>query len=155
MFLLTITTVAFSQISDIEKNALIDLYKSTNGENWNNSWDLSTDVNTWHGVTVSNNSVTKLNLSMNNLEGIIPSTIGNLNSLVKLNLGFNKLQGIIPSEICQNKSLESIELFMNQLEGKLPSDIGEISNLKELTLFNNLLSGELPASIYKLENLKT
>jgi len=67
LFFLTIAPLSYSQISDLEKNALIDLYKSTNGDNWNNSWDLDKDVNSWHGITVENNTVTEINLTMNNL----------------------------------------------------------------------------------------
>ena len=90
-FLLAISPIAYSQISDSEKNALLDLHKSTNGTNWNTSWDLTKDVSEWYGITIENNMVTEINLFMNNLTGPIPSTIGNLKSLRHLNLGFNKI----------------------------------------------------------------
>ena len=109
-----------AQISDLERNALIDLYKSTNGNEWNSSWNINDDASTWFGVTVKNNKVVELNLSMNNLNGTIPSSIKNLTSLKVLNLGFNKINGTIPSEITLIKSLESIQLFMNQIDSGAP-----------------------------------
>ena len=71
-FLLAISPIAYSQISDLEKNALLDLHKSTNGTNWNTSWDLTKDVSEWHGITIENNTVTEINLTINNLTGPIP-----------------------------------------------------------------------------------
>ena len=140
-FLFAIAPIAQAQISNLEKEALIDLYKSTNGESWNTTWNTNENVNTWFGVTVENNVVTGLQLNMNNLNGIIPSSIKNLKNLKVLDLGFNKISGIIPTEITSINTLESIQLYMNQLEGEIPQSIGNLSNLKELVLFNNLLSG--------------
>ncbi len=73
--------------------------KSTDGANWNTTWNLNENVNTWFGITVENNMVTEINLSMKNLSGEIPATIGNLQSLETINLGFNKINGVIPNEI--------------------------------------------------------
>ena len=45
---------SFAQVPQIERDALIVLYDSTNGNNWNNNTDwLSADVSTWYGITVS------------------------------------------------------------------------------------------------------
>ncbi|MGV6845002.1 MAG: Two component regulator three Y domain protein, partial [Lutibacter sp.] len=132
LFLLVSLQFTFAQISQSEKNALVDLYKATHGESWNNTWDLKADVNTWYGVTIIENKVTALNLSMNNLEGKIPSTIGNLTNLKSLNLGFNKIGGNIPNEITQLNNLENLQLFMNQLNGQIPESIGNLSHLKVL-----------------------
>lgn len=147
-------TMSFAQISDTEKSALIDLYKATNGDHWNSSWDLTTDVATWKGITIKNNNVTGIHLSMNNLNGEIPASIHNLKSLQQLDLSFNRLGGEIPNEITSIASIESIKLFMNQFEGELPAHIGDLKNLNELILYNNKLSGQLPESIYNLYNLK-
>jgi Leucine-rich repeat (LRR) protein len=132
LFFSTISTLSFSQISKLEKDALIDLYQATNGSSWNTTWDLNGEVHTWFGITIENNKVTKIDLRINNLDGFIPPTIGNLTSLQELNLAFNKIGGIIPSEITAIKSLRSIKLFINQIEGQIPSNIGELHNLKEL-----------------------
>ena len=73
---LTMSSITFAQISDIEKNALLDLYNSTNGKDWNNTWNVSESAENWQGITISNNAVIEINLSMNNLEGVLPASIG-------------------------------------------------------------------------------
>ncbi len=61
-------------------DALVDLYYATNGDNWTNktNWLTSTDVGTWYGVTRVGGRVTQINLSSNNLLGVLPSSINNL-----------------------------------------------------------------------------
>ena len=60
LLLVGIISVSFAQISDLEKNALIDLYNTTNGAEWNTTWDLNKDVSTWHGITIVNNAVSEI-----------------------------------------------------------------------------------------------
>ena len=43
--------VSFAGVSNSEKEALIALYNNTNGAEWNTTWDLERQVDTWHGVT--------------------------------------------------------------------------------------------------------
>ena len=58
--------------------ALLALYNTTDGLNWENPWDLSQPISAWYGVqTNSANRVSGLNLSANNLNGIISSDIKN------------------------------------------------------------------------------
>ena len=83
---------ALAEVSSTQKQALIDLYNATNGAEWSNTWDLNADVSTWHGVKVENSNVVGLNLSMNNLNGQLPESIGNLDTLVSLELFFNKFR---------------------------------------------------------------
>ena len=56
------------------------LYNAMDGPNWTNNtnWLSNNDISTWHGVTVSNGKVTDLDLSANNLTGMIPTELGNL-----------------------------------------------------------------------------
>ena len=50
--------------------ALVDLYDSTNGNEWTNNtnWKNGT-IDTWYGVTFEDDRVTQLNLLNNNLTG--------------------------------------------------------------------------------------
>jgi hypothetical protein len=128
LFLIAFSSIAISQITDLQKNSLIDLYNSTNGDQWNTSWDLNENPTSWYGVTIENDLVIAINLSMNNLSGSIPNSINNLTALQHLNLGFNKLTGKIPSELTTIQSLETLQLFMNRLEGEIPSNIGALVN---------------------------
>ena len=98
---LAFTTLSFSAISESEKNALISLYNATDGENWNQKWNLTQSADNWHGVTVINDQVVELNLSSNNLTGKLPSNLGDLSNLHVLNLSLNKIIGEIPTSICK------------------------------------------------------
>ena len=147
-------------IPPLERQALQDLYESTDGPNWiaNHGWEFS-DPNSnscsFFGVECDNGSnVSILSLSSNRLSGTIPSTIGQLTSLKSLNLGDNELIGTIPSTIGQLTSLKSLYLGDNKLIGTIPSTIGQLSlNLFALSLSNNQLSGTIPQTIGKLSSL--
>ena len=93
---LFVTLFTFADVSITEKDALVAIYNSTQGSEWNNTWDLNTSIDTWHGVVVKDNKVVELNLQFNNLQGKLPNSIGNLVHLKKLNLGFNNLDGTFP-----------------------------------------------------------
>ena len=56
-----VTTLAFCNISVKEKEALIALYNTTQGNNWTNSWNIEDDISTWYGVVVENGKVISLN----------------------------------------------------------------------------------------------
>ncbi|WFO15510.1 hypothetical protein M601_017260 [Cellulophaga baltica 4] len=90
---------SYAEISKAEKDALIDLYTQTDGQGWNTTWDLNSPVSNWHGVTVKNDQVIKVNLFHNNLSGVLPASIGALKNLTELNLAFNQLTGGIA---CRN-----------------------------------------------------
>jgi len=149
-----VTISSFADISSTEKQSLIDLYHSTNGSQWNNSWDLNTDVSTWHGVTLENNAVVSLQLRFNNLEGTIPKSIKNLTNLRSLELSFNKLNGVIPSEIGLLSKLETFAVNGNNLTGIIPLSIGNLIFLKEFHVSSNKLTGILPNEISNLLKLE-
>jgi Leucine-rich repeat (LRR) protein len=149
---LGITLIA--QVSQKEQQALLDLYSATNGENWINTWDINEPVSNWHGITVDNNQVTAINLLFNNMEGRLPSSIGDLEHLKSLELSFNKISGEIPSEIGKLTQLEVFALNGNNIEGSIPSSIGSLSSLKELHLSSNNISGSIPNSLNALKQLE-
>ena len=85
-------------VSQAEYAALVDLYNATNGSNWTNKTNWKTgNVSNWIGVTVEDGHVTKLKLPENNLEGPIPSSIGNLQHLIEIDFDENNLSGSIPA----------------------------------------------------------
>jgi len=63
-----------------ERDALIAIYESTNGDNWtnNSNWLSNRPIKEWHGVTVENGHVAELSLLKNNLIGKLPDDLGNL-----------------------------------------------------------------------------
>ncbi len=148
-----------------EREALIELYNTTNGDNWkhNDGWKTpplgddgfsmpGTEAN-WFGVCVKEGFVTELWLYRNQLTGTIPNTIGNLKNLTVLDLRGNQLKGYIPKEIGVLTKLTKLHLENNRLRGKIPAETGNLTKLKDLYFQNNNLNGEIPDTIKKLERL--
>ena len=123
---------AVTQISAVECEALVTLYDNTHSTGWNQraSWLLTETPCEWHGVTCRNGHVVTLALSRNNLNGTLPSAIGDLTHL------------------------EVLDLAENQLSGKLPPELGSLRQLKWLYLNDNVFSGPLPTSLMNLDNLE-
>lgn len=135
--------------------ALVDLFNSTNGANWNinNNWLTAQPPGTWFGVTVVDNRVTQLGLGGIGLTGAIPSTIGNLDQLTQLSLSDNQLTGTIPPQIGNLTNLNTLSFRENQLSGAIPTEIGNLANLFVLSFRFNQLSGAIPPEIGNLTNL--
>ncbi len=139
-----------------QRNALIALYNATDGPNWTNTWDLNTDISTWHGIALDGSgNVQTVILQNNNLIGTIPPEIENLANLVSLILDENQLTGQIPVEIGNLVNLESVFLDNNQLSGTIPTEIGNLTNLELLELNSNQLTGLIPIEIGGLMKLRS
>ncbi|KNA23893.1 hypothetical protein SOVF_020500 [Spinacia oleracea] len=144
---------------------------------------LYLDSNNFQGLIPHNfaddacSTLVELDLSFNNLSGMIPtgfescSLLENfdvssnnftgdlpvrmflkMGNLKKLKLAFNHFVGVLPDSFSMLTALESLDLSSNEISGKLPSGIcqnpqGKPSNLKELSLQNNLFMGPIPPSI--------
>jgi hypothetical protein len=134
--------------------ALVELYNSTDGANWTNNenW-LTGPVSTWYGITVTNDRVTKVKLSNNNMAGIVPSKLGNLTELTILSLNGNQLTGPIPEEMGNLSLLTCLQLTSNQLTGTIPVSFGYLTNLSILELGYNQLTGFIPNEIGNLNQL--
>ncbi len=95
--------------------ALIDLYNNTKGANWNNNsgW-LKSPLSNWYGVQLDNSGrVSAINLTFNNLIGVLPTTLGNLNNLQQLQLQSNHLLGIVPVSLAGLKNLSTLDVSYN------------------------------------------
>ena len=164
-----------------DKDALIALYESTDGDNWvsNQNWLSNDPIGTWYGViTDEKDRVIDLDLSENELNGTIPSELGNLiyleylylsenqlsgtipsalgilSNLIELSLRSNELTGTIPPELGRLANLEALYLWDNELSGTIPTELGNLTNLEWLSLTENRLSGPIPPKLDKLTNLK-
>ncbi|XP_057471249.1 receptor-like protein EIX1 [Actinidia eriantha] len=123
------------------------------------------------------NSLIDVDLSSNQLKGLIPDSFGNMISLVNLDLGWNQLVGGIPKsfsnlthlqklflrynslteelpEFLKGNSLQVLNLEGNKLSGAIPESIGQCSSLIWLVLGNNSLNGTVTKSIGRLSKLK-
>ena len=149
-----VTPIATAQVPEQDSLALVALYDSTDGTNWtdNTNW-LSGPVSTWFGITVSGDSVTKVNLGKNNLVGTIPIEIGNLANVTELGLYSNQLNGSIPAEICNLANLTYLSLAGNSLSGTIPKEFGNMTNLEILFIDSNQLLGSIPPEIGNMENM--
>lgn len=164
-------------VSDVERQALVDLFNATDGQNWINPWNLSDPVCNWSGVTVINSKVVSLNLIDRNLNGYIPESISDLTSLEylyfennhlqnpipislgtmtqlrDLYLGNNEFTGSIPSQIFNLTALLNLSLAVNNFTGNIPIEITQLNRIRELYLSQNSFSGSLPESIGSLTTL--
>ena len=139
-----------------DRDALIALYRSANGDYWfnNSNWLSDAPLNTWSGVTTDDSGrVTKLELAHNRLSGTIPSELGTLGHLGRLFLHGNELSGEIPPELGNLFNLTSLSLSENQLHGTIPRELGNLTNLAGLYLDSNQLRGTIPPELGNLTNL--
>ncbi|KAF8412999.1 hypothetical protein HHK36_000971 [Tetracentron sinense] len=90
--------------------------------------------------------VRSIDLSGNNLSGIIPSEIFSLSALNILNLSRNHLEGKIPEKIGVMTSLESLDLSRNNISGEIPQNMSILTFLSHLDLSYNNFSGRIPLS---------
>ena len=133
-----------------DRAALVALYNSTDGGNWDVStnWLSSKPLSEWYGVATGGSSrVTELHLWSNSLSGAIPPSLGDLTELRELNFLGNDLTGRIPPELGGLVHLWRIDLFANRLTGGIPAALGSLPNLEILSLRLNALTGEIPATL--------
>ncbi|KAF8019904.1 hypothetical protein BT93_G0560 [Corymbia citriodora subsp. variegata] len=126
--------------------------------------NLSTSIN---GIEMSKNQIqgtipsalgnlfnlSLLNLDSNFLTGQIPDSIGALYSLQRLSLGRNMFTGEIPSSFSNMTSLNTLVLESNNFQGHIPQGLGNCMQLIGLDLSNNNLSGSIPVEIMGLSSL--
>ncbi|KAK9284997.1 hypothetical protein L1049_024179 [Liquidambar formosana] len=93
-------------------------------------------------------SAVQIELYNNSFSGRLPAGMSNLTALRRFDASTNQLGGTIPDELCR-LPLESLNLNENGFEGSLPESISWSPNLYELKLFNNNLSGQLPSELGK------
>ena len=139
-----------------ERQALLDLYASTNGALWSTStnWNGAAGTEcTWYGITcdAGENHVTIINLATNNLTGSLPSDLNNLTGLVVFSAPQNPLTGSIPS-LTGMVSLDSFDVRNGQLTGTIPALTG-LTSLNTFLVSYNQLSGPIP-SLSGLVNLQ-
>jgi len=137
-----------TEIPQVECEALVALYTSTNGAAWSdspgNNWNVTnTPCSSWTGVTcdIVPNNVIGIDRNIRNLVGTLPD-LSALTELTNIELADNKLTGSIPDlNILTN--LYDINLNNNQLTGNIPN-ISLLTNLLWFYISDNQLTGVLP-----------
>ncbi|KAI8533894.1 hypothetical protein RHMOL_Rhmol10G0045900 [Rhododendron molle] len=93
-------------------------------------------------------SLQNLDLSGNNLTGLVPPTICDwLPYLVTLDLSNNQLTGPIPDDLGNCTFLNKLILSDNMLSGGIPKQLASLSRLKTISVANNELSGTIPSGL--------
>lgn len=122
-------------------------------------WLSRLNICEWYGVQCHRSGrVSAIELSHNQLRGIIPRELWALSELQHLNLSKNHLQRQLPAILWKPAAwaeLITLDLSYNRLTGQLPVDIGSgFGLLENMTLAGNNLDGQLPTSIAQLTSLK-
>jgi len=158
-------------IPQVECEALVELYNSTDGDNWteNAGWPGSgspSDVpcTDWYGITCQNGVVTAISLGSNELSGALTSVPWvNFSHLVGLRLDSNHITGAIPPTMADMNALVDLWLLDNNLSGPIPEfgancsgQSGQPCVMWRLLLARQDpgLTGALPSSIGNLDALR-
>ncbi|KAL8481226.1 hypothetical protein ACS0TY_027670 [Phlomoides rotata] len=89
-----------------------------------------------------------------NIKGVIPSEIGNLSSLIALELSENQMTGFVPRRMGNLMKLQGLFLSNNHLEGDLSTDLCAMSNLTTLYLSGNMFTGPIPACLGEVKSFR-
>jgi hypothetical protein len=155
---------AVQEIPAEECQALVSIYLSTNGADWNTwvdkgQWLESRTPCSWFHVTCENGHVTGITVGA--VSGSLPPEIRDLPYLSTLVLGGEGgglagpggLTGPIPPELGDLSQLEKLSLVGNKLGGAIPPQLGRLERLRYLDLFDNQLSGSIPSELGNLRGL--
>ncbi|WVZ54087.1 hypothetical protein U9M48_004950 [Paspalum notatum var. saurae] len=96
----------------------------------------------------------KFSVSTNQLQGPVPTTLGNLSvELQLLYMGDNQLSGGFPSGVANLHNLMEFALGGNQFTGEVPEWLGTLNHLQSLVLSENNFTGFIPSSLSNLSQL--
>jgi len=157
--LLVVLTLAYprfalAKIPESERQALLALFNSTQGESWKNTegWlagggkfgEPGTECD-WKGVACNEDESHIIGLSLSSVElnGPLPQSISNLQKLKTLDLSFNRLTGELPAGLFSLKYLETLNLSQNRFRGSIPLTKVVLRNLRSLYLGGNYLRGTI------------
>ncbi|KAI9084216.1 hypothetical protein K1719_033887 [Acacia pycnantha] len=116
--------------------------------NFINEWDTEDVKQVVKGTELDYIKILKfvvnMDLSDNNLVGVVPKGITQLTRLLGLNLSHNHLKGEIPERTGDIKSLESFDISCNNFSGRIPETLSSLTALSHLNMSYNNLSGPIP-----------
>ena len=115
-----------------QRYVLSVLYLSLYGEGWttNDKWMATEELECeWFGIKCdSDGFISEIDLTENNLIGILPSELKHLDKMKDAYFGKNFLDGPIGS-CFEMKSLKVLDVSGNQLNGSIPASIGSLEHL--------------------------
>ena len=149
-----------------EKEVLMDLYFSTNGQQWyeTSGWNGTTNNTfhcSWYGITCHNNTsyIKSIMLGYNNLDGSLPSNIWKIRNLFSLCIPGNpNLRGSLGDLIFGNTSnLLTVSFNAASITGHIPDDIIRLIKLQNFLgcdMNGDGFSGPLPEDIGNMTELR-
>ncbi|CAL5058255.1 unnamed protein product [Urochloa decumbens] len=118
----------------------VNLFEATNDADWSFMASLTNCSN-----------LVVLDISENNLHGVLPNSIGNLSTQIEyLSVAYNNITGRITEGISNLINLQTLYMPHNLLIGAIPASLGNLNKLSELYMYNNALSGPLPVTLGNL-----
>jgi len=118
------------------------------------SLEETSDASIAESSLESLSKLTHLDLSYNQLNGVLPESLGDLINLTHLDLSINQLSRSIPKSLGNLSNLTYLDLYDNQFSGSIPKSLGNLSNLTYLNMSNNQISGSIPESLGNLSHLQ-
>ncbi|ESR34637.1 hypothetical protein CICLE_v10007062mg, partial [Citrus x clementina] len=100
-------------------------------------------------------SLENIYISNCNIGGSIPQLISNLSNLLLLDLEGNKLTGSIPVTFSRLQKLQGLYLPFNKLAGSIPDQLCHLARLNTLGLAGNKFSGSIPSCLGNLTSLRS
>ncbi|KAJ7382426.1 hypothetical protein OS493_035075 [Desmophyllum pertusum] len=145
-----------------EREVLLDIYTSTNGQQWYESsgWNSSTSHCSWYGITCHNNTYIKtIVLPYNNLDGSLPSNLWKIRNLFSLCMPGNpSLRGRIGDFLFGNMSqLLTLVFSASSVAGDIPPDIVNMRSLQRFLgspMDGEGFSGRLPEDLGNMIELR-
>lgn len=140
-------------IKDSMEDPLNSLY------DWNFNNKTNGFICRFNGIECWNeneNRVLNIRLSEMGLKGEFPRGVVNCTSVIGVDVSSNELNGIVPSDISiLLPFLTTLDLSSNNLSGTIPANLANCSYLNVLKLDNNQLSGQIPPELALLSRIKT
>ncbi|KAL9457330.1 hypothetical protein AB3S75_006388 [Citrus x aurantiifolia] len=142
---------------NLSYNLLMDFEHNLRVLPWNNVGALDLRFNKLKGplpIPISMFTSSYL-VSNNQLTGEIPPSICSLNGLYALDLSYNNLSGMLPG--CLGNSsvqLSVLKLQGNKFHGFIPETFSKGTNLRMIDFSSNLLQGRVPKSLANCLKLK-
>ncbi|KAI5017227.1 hypothetical protein ZWY2020_037605 [Hordeum vulgare] len=100
-----------------------------------------------HGQLGSCMKLQSLKINNNFFNGSLPGEIGNLASLqIMLDVSHNNLSGVLPQQLGKLEMLEFLNLSHNQFSGSIPSSFASMVSLSTLDVSYNDLEGPVPTT---------
>ena len=136
---------------------LVKIIDFTNIEIVDFTWNVNNPVCTWNGITIDNDGyVTVFDKKSLGISGTLPPTFGQngLTKMTEFKISINNLVGSVPPSMGNLPALSVLWLDDNEFTGDLPTELGNNSNLAVFWVDNNKFTGAIPENFLNLNFLR-